>query len=109
MDRRARPKGLLNAGNGAQNPAADHQLIIKLLQPWLYAAATFALSVLTAFSLGVLQGLECSSKWLQQAAGALNLMMLLLILDSLVGTLLPIAHIRFGIQKRKFIQSNRQL
>lgn len=103
------PKGLLNAGNGTQNPTADHQLIIKLLQPWLYATVTFALSVLTAFCLGILQGLECSAKWLQQAAGAVNVLMFLLIVDSLVGTLLPIAHIRSAIQKQHLIQGNRQL
>lgn len=101
------PKGLLSAGNGAQNPTAEHQLIIKLLQPWLSATATFALSVLTAFGLGLLQGLDCADKWLQHSFGAMNLLMLLLILDSLVGTLLPIAQVRATVKKQQAIAANR--
>lgn len=100
------PKGLLNAGN-SNPPASDQQIIIKLLQPWLYATATFALSLLAAFVLGMLQGLDCSAKWLQQAFGAVNLLMLLLILYSLVGTLMPIAHLQTEIKRQQLRKENR--
>lgn len=102
------PKNFINGERNRQT-RSDQHLIIKLLQPWLYATVTFALAVITAFSLGILQSLKYNHNWLQQGFGAVNLLMLLLIMDSLIATLLPIVHIQLAIRRRQLIHDNRLL
>lgn len=102
------PKGLLNAS--VQEPETPEQrLMLKLLGPWLNATVTFVLALFFVTLLGFMQpstGGE-SSIWMLRLATSVNLFLLLLILDGVIGTLVPIVYLRREMKLRVLRKANR--
>lgn len=94
------PKTLLDSPVTA-SPPDSRSLSVQLFRPWLYATSVFAIAVIHAFVLGAGASLWDGNRAIQQVSGALLVFSLLLLLNTLLGTLLPVAHLQRKERERR--------
>lgn len=102
------PKALLS--RSITHDKTDEQALFqKLLSSWLNATTTFMLSLFLAAMLGfnLPQQHQTLPHWQMQLAAGANLFLLLMLLDSILFTLLPVANLRKKIKKNAMQQENR--
>lgn len=98
----------LAASQGNGPGAAQLDLARQLLQPWVYATSVFALAVLLAFVLGAAPPAWDGTPPIRQTTGGLLTLLLCLILDTLLGTLLPVAHLQRQDRVRQLREASRR-
>ena len=93
------PKEMLD-GDLNQSDAPSQQLVMALMAPWLYATGVLALSIVTVFVIAILAEYANGCVFVQRLSGGGLVLLLLVLLDSLVSTLIPVARIRKEISER---------
>jgi hypothetical protein len=94
------PRSLLDSPE-VEEPTASRALASELLRPWLYATSVFAIAVVHAFILGAAGSLWDHFCIVRQISGGFLTLLLLLLLDTLLGTLLPVAHLQRRERERR--------
>lgn len=103
------PRQLLKSSIPDEAVTDEQRLVSKLLGPWLSAIATFAVAVFCVALLALLQsGLDGGfSVALSKLGLGVNILLMLLIMDALVGTLVPIAYLRHNSRLKMMRKMNR--
>lgn len=101
------PKTLLDSPAVGET-TASRSLASDLLSPWLYATSVFAIAVLQAFILGGVGTLLDGLGIVRQISGGLLTFLLLLLLNTLLGTLLPVAHLQGRERERRLRAAYRR-
>lgn len=101
------PKTLLDSPV-TPSPPDSRSLSVQLFRPWLYATSVFAIAVIHAFVLGAGASLWDGNRSIQRVSGALLVFSLFLLINTLLGTLLPVAHLQRKERERQIRAAYRR-